>query len=537
MRISSRLTDGDSEWTAHCTAVLRSLPPAASTCTFRPEAIRQRCPRTFSQAECYTYFRKMGLDYGPLFQAIERAWQGDRESLVEIRLPDGLSGDEQGYLFHPALLDACLQGIIPANEGFPDVLDGLYLPVEIEQVRWYRRPGRRLWIHARLIEKTAQRCAADLDIFDESGALAAQIRGLRSQRVAGSGAEEALDELLYASEWRLQPSPAQDQPDEPGTWLIFADRGGVGEQLAEKLRAAGGRCALVRPATEFRSAGEERYEINSGHAEDMTQLLQTVLTPDQPACRGIVHLWNLDAPGSDGLGVAALEEVQDAGLLSVLHLLQAWERTSGDRAVPAGSGDTRGAGGRRQPQPVAVAQSPAIGLGRVIVNEYPRLRCKMVDLDPAADDTAAPFLFEELRVKDEEDEIALRGSERYVPRYVHSTGEAADIGDNEANASYRLTISASGDARRSEPASSAATTAESGRGRDRGRRRGSELQRCPEGAGDLSRSGRWSAAARRRVQWPHHGGWRRRPRICASATRSSPSPPSPSAVMRRRGPS
>ena len=31
-------------------------------------------------------------------------------------------------------------------------------------------------------------------------------------------------------------------------------------------------------------------------------------------------------------------------------------------------------------EPVAVAQSPAIGLGRVIVNEYPRLRCKLIDL-------------------------------------------------------------------------------------------------------------------------------------------------------------
>ena len=46
---------------------------------------------------------------------------------------------------------------------------------------------------------------------------------------------------------------------------------------------------------------------------------------------------------------------------------------------------------------MAIAQAPAVGLGRVIAGEYPRLRCKLVDLDPGADDGGAGSLFDEIQ--------------------------------------------------------------------------------------------------------------------------------------------
>ena len=133
------------------------------------EAIRARCPREFSGEPCYEYLGQIGLDYGPMFRGIGRVWQGDRESLGEIVLPEALEPDVDEYLFHPALLDACLQAVIPADGDFDRRNGGLYLPHEIESVRLLRRPGRRVWVHARLLEKTPRRSVSDVDIYDEDG--------------------------------------------------------------------------------------------------------------------------------------------------------------------------------------------------------------------------------------------------------------------------------------------------------------------------------------------------------------------------------
>ena len=76
-------------------------------------------------------------------------------------------------------------------------------------VRLFRRPGRRVWVHARLLEKTPRRSVSDVDIYNEDGRLAARVRGLRSHRVAG-GREESLDDLLYAYQWRPQPRSEAD---------------------------------------------------------------------------------------------------------------------------------------------------------------------------------------------------------------------------------------------------------------------------------------------------------------------------------------
>jgi acyl transferase domain-containing protein/aryl carrier-like protein len=421
VRTYSRAINSAEDWTAHSSAVVRSQVSDAAE-TFSPESIRQRCPQPFSHAECYEFFRKMGLDYGPMFQGIERGWRGEREALTVVQLPEGAAASEDEYLLHPALLDACFQGIAPANKDFNEDFSGLYLPVEIEEVCFYRRPGRHVWCHVRLRETTERWSVGDLDIYDESGRLTVSVRGLRCQRMAG-GAEETLDDLLYAYEWRPQPRPAADRPREPCAWLIFADRFGVGEQLAEKLRSAGDDCTLV-------------------FADEKGDILHFAKKQNVPFFN-IVHLWNLDAPSSDELDIATLEAAQEAGLIRVLQLVQAWEKTSAEQTAQLFL-VTRGAQSvGDEPEPLAVAQSPVIGLGRVIGNEYPRLRCKLVDLDPIADKDDIFSLSEELTASDDEDEIALRGSERYVHRYVSFTAETV-AAKPAKDVPYRLTIARPG---------------------------------------------------------------------------------------------
>ena len=439
VHVHTRPVQGDREWTVHLTASLHPRPVETDEAVFSPGAIRDRCPREFSRDRCYDYLREIGLDYGPMFRGIERVWQGERESLGLVVLPGALEEDSDEYLFQPALLDACLQAVIPADGDFDQRNGGLYLPHEIEAVRLFRRPGDRVWVHARLLEKTPHRSVSDVDIYNEDGQPAARVRGLRSHRVAG-GREESLDDLLYAYQWRPLPRSEADIAPEPGSWLVFADNGGIGARLAQELRARGDACTTVHVGSTFEDCGEGHYRINPGQPEDVVRLIQAVVGPDQLPCRGVVHLWNLDAPPPDGLSAAALHSAEARGLLSVVWLVQAW-----DRVAPNQSSRlflvTRGAQSLSdRPEPVAIAQAPAIGLGRVIAGEYPRLRCKLVDLDPGADDGGVGSLFDELHSADDEDEVALRGPERYVHRYLPAPGLPSEGARGPATAGipYRL---------------------------------------------------------------------------------------------------
>jgi len=105
----------------------------------------------------------------------------------------------------------------------------------------------------------------------------------------------------------------------------------------------------------------------------------------------------------------------------VLHLVQGlvqgkeaplppvWLVTRG--AQPAGNGTP----------PLAVAQAPLWGLGRVVALEHPDLGGGMIDLEAGAGSEAeARRLFEEISHPDGEDQIALRGGTRYVARLERS---------------------------------------------------------------------------------------------------------------------
>ena len=94
-----------------------------------------------------------------------------------------------------------------------------------------------------------------------------------------------------------------------------------------------------------------------------------------------------------------------------------------------------------------VAQSPLWGFGRVAINEYHNLRCRLVDLATCSGEEIA-LLVEELNAGAQaEDEIALHGELRYVHRLVPvSSGTVHGMGrhDNEPPERFRIEVARPG---------------------------------------------------------------------------------------------
>ncbi|GAX39731.1 beta-ketoacyl synthase [Tolypothrix sp. NIES-4075] len=232
----------------------------------------------------------------------------------------------------------------------------------------------------------------------------------------------AIKDWLYQVEWqpkpqRLQTALQETQVREPGSWVIFADEGGVGQALAKLLQQRGQNCILVYNGEAYQNLEPATWSINPTSPSDFKHLFKEVLGSGLPPLKGIVHLWSLEAMPPDALTIPTLESAQNLGCVSVLHLVQTLIQHN-DLASSQLWLVTRGAVPVKSDVPLAVAQAPVWGLGKVIALEYPELWGGMIDLAPESTFDEATKLLAEIEDSQGEDHLAFRNGDRYVARLV-----------------------------------------------------------------------------------------------------------------------
>jgi amino acid adenylation domain-containing protein len=422
----------NADWTLHATGIIQqewiegSKPVVDS---IEVDTVQARCMETIASSDFYEEFGERGNEWGPSFQGIAQLWRGEREALGELRVPEALERDLGRYRIHPAVLDACLQ-VLGATVGLetagePDA----FVPIHIDEIRVYSYPsGTRLWSHATLHPKSDQHAntfEGDVRLYNETGHLAVEFLRLRGQAIDRDAqlAPASPDEWLYELQWqpyarqgRLTETSAA-RPATHGTWLLFADHAGVGAAMATRLETAGERCILVDSGEAYAQLSETHFALCQDRLEDLPRLLDAIQAPGLEACRGIIHLWSLDAPPTDQLDADSLERAQAGSSGSVVALIQALARAGGP-TLPRLWLVTRGAQpvGERK-RPLAVAQAPLWGLGRAIPLEHPDLWGGMIDLDPSTPlGVCAEQLWETVIQPDGQDQVAFRDDQRYVAR-------------------------------------------------------------------------------------------------------------------------
>ena len=427
LEMQSRLTEDD-QWSPLFTTEISSLTTGNRSA---PEAVATEYEEAFDGAALYAYCKRLGLDYGPAFRGMRRGTREDGAATAEVELDLPLASESQ-YNIHPALLDACFHGMIAADADFDHTLGGLYLPAEIRRVRFWGRVGRKVRVHVRLVSKTSRRMIADIDIFDRNGARLLSLEGFESLRVQGGGKPaESVQDLVYKYKWVPQTLNGSASAVDPKSnrWLVFQDQGPVGERLCGVLRQLGFEVIQARAAAHFDAKSDTQFAINPERIEDFRSLIARANSGSK-AVANIVYLWGLDAGSTTTANDSAqlsTDDLQRSSVLTTLapmHLIQAWESSSsGAQANLAIVTQVAQSLGSRQ-EPLAIAQTPLVGFGRVIISEYGALRSKLIDL-PAAD--ASEQLLAELLAMHslsdgDEDEVAWRDGERLVHRFVPADG-------------------------------------------------------------------------------------------------------------------
>lgn len=401
-RVHSRTTPTD-PWVLHVVGGLREVEPLEpGSPASDPEILRQGLREEITAETCYAELSARGEEYRAAFQGIERLWRGQGEVLAQMRAPAGIAQELGRYRLHPALGDACMHALVM---GTTTSGQAGFMPVRMDAVHVRGQLTEHAHSHIRLGAVEADhpgRERADIDILGPTGETLVEIEGLHLQFLDADALQSPLKERWYYQvAWEPRPEPDVDPAQvEPATWVVLADEQGVGEALVPLLEANGDRCLVL-----FR---------DEDWLQSFVSAFQTIERTGLPPCRGVLHLWSLDAPSPEDATVDEVTDAQAYGCGATLQVLRALEAATTQARVHL---ITRGAQPIGSDDPLNPLQAALWGFGRSLVQERPERWGSLLDLDPRADAAScARAAAEHLAAQDGEDQCAWRGGQGLVAR-------------------------------------------------------------------------------------------------------------------------
>nr|AHZ46164.1 PKS/NRPS hybrid [uncultured bacterium 12-5D] len=305
---------------------------------------------------------------------------------------------------------------------------------------WWQYTDTELRPHSALLERHEwERLLSECGYRDVTSFVSSPNEPESDQAVfIAVGPEVTEDQLREATAPEPESSDAEQEDqseaeeEKPSTYLVFADGGGVAENLTTEILGAGGNVVRVKAGEAFVIHGPSEYAVAPDSKDDIKRLFEE-LAKSGTHPRFILHCWSLDhADSDDNLSLESLQNDQRTGVLSGLALAQAVDACEHGRA-PHVYFITRGAQGVLEGEgPSRLASAPLTGLVRVANNEQPNTKWTLIDLDPKRPTTEMEDLGNELFLGDGELEVAHRDGRRYANR-LHNV-KADDLPPRTYNA-------------------------------------------------------------------------------------------------------
>lgn len=438
---------GDS-WTLHTLGKIIKVTDITQPSPVNLENLSIDSLESVNVEDYYQQLQQRGMDYGASFQAITDLWQYEGMALGQIQLPESLVNEACNYKLHPVLLDASLQ-VLGAALSREDSGDA-YLPVGLKQYQVYGSVPLHLWSRVKLNQDSSepsQTITADVDLFDDSGVLLAEIQGLSVKRISSQKLgqvvqKEETENWLYEIVWRPQNRDLNlplTGAENLGTWLLFTKGDGMGSSLANQLTQLGEYCIIVSVGSHYQKLNPESYTVNPLVTDDFTKLFQESLE-NKPPLKGIVHLWSCENNSSTDLSLEALQKAQEIGCGSVLSLVQALTQKRGTN-LPRLWLVTQGAQTLDPSDTsLAIEQAPLWGLGRTIALEHPELQCVCVDLEASSNPNQS-LLLAEILAPDSENQVIYRQEIRHVSRLVRHSAQSLNVENQLGTKPFQVKIS------------------------------------------------------------------------------------------------
>jgi acyl transferase domain-containing protein/acyl carrier protein len=444
----------ESLWQLHVSGSVRSVADSDDRAQVDFEALKRDADEVGAES-FYADYERRGLNFGARFRGVKQVWRHAGKALGLVEAPVALDAEQLEYGLHPALLDACLQVVAAAVQE-----PALFMPLGVESYRLFAPAEGKLWSLATIeipAEPRRETIKAQIQVTDEQGRLIAELHGISFKRADRATLERAIqksiDHWLYEIAWiplegTGAPADGYSGPPERSwtaaarRWLILADRGGNGQQLARQLAARGDHCSLAFGHHGANALPNEGESLDARSLEEMEALIRLHATGNAEPLHGVVYLWPLDARRVDELDESNVEGEVHSFCGGALHLVQALARHAWKKP-PKLWLCTRGAQKVDDADKVLSPVGATVwGLGKVIALEHPELGCVRLDLASNSSANEIEFLSAALDAVDNEDQVALRAGRRWGAR-LQRIKKSVDSVDSVASLSgkpYHLTF-------------------------------------------------------------------------------------------------
>ncbi len=404
------------EWTCHATAWSGNGRADDAPSTEAVTAIQQRCPDWQAGERFYRDHARAGNTWDGAFRGIVELWRGEGETLARLRRTQG--GD---FRFHPATLDSCLQAVAAVLHD-PEHAGGRgFVLTGVDRLRVHRaQPSATLWSRARLRSTDGETATVDVTVLEDDGTVVAELTGVRGRRLTTSSdpapSKTGDAGWQHTLSWREAP-PAPTAAD-PGHWLLLGAGDDLDTGLARRLTASG--CAVTTIGRDTGSAigGVHHLPADLESEADLIRALSEAAR--RAPVRAVVSLHALVAGPDDDASVRAVQWTATDLCTTAVSLARAVRD-----CLPPDAARlfllTRGAQSTgdedRCPAPW---QAALWGLGQTLGRERGALPTVLVDLDEdhAGDPEQAGYLAAVLLSVGTENQLALRGRRRLVPRLL-----------------------------------------------------------------------------------------------------------------------
>ena len=241
-------------WALNAEGLLADEAPAA------PEPLGAWPPEGAEPLEAELLYDRLadaGLDYGPAFQGLDRAWKRGEAVFAEVSLGEGQEADASSYSFHPALLDSACQAI-----SLAELEAGSQAPA---------LPSAWRGVSAQMTGPGAARVSIELGegesaiaLHDANGEPLARIGALERRPVSAEQLRVAARRRqgLIGIEWRQRELPAAGE--DPGAAVeLWRWTGEQDEDLARAARnaAAAALAAIQAWLSREEASVEDRFAI------------------------------------------------------------------------------------------------------------------------------------------------------------------------------------------------------------------------------------------------------------------------------------
>jgi acyl transferase domain-containing protein/acyl carrier protein len=231
-------------WTRHAGGVLTPREPSAWELELRGQASaiggREWPPRdaqALDAEDVYDVLAEAGLDYRPPFRALQGVWRRGEELFAEVSTPEGES--VEGFLLHPALLDASLHALgASALGGGEGATDGVArLPFAWSGVSLY---GSASTLRVRI--SVTGEDSVSLLLADEDGGLVASVDSLVLRPLAAReiGSAAGGSRSLFAVEWVEASGPSRSVSSPSGSppleWTLLDGDAPAGRAVPAAVR-------------------------------------------------------------------------------------------------------------------------------------------------------------------------------------------------------------------------------------------------------------------------------------------------------------